>query len=330
MKKTFPSTILAFLIVTSLMVGSCAPQTTKASEEISDPPPTITQEATLTHELFPEPTHEPTIIPTPEPETFDGERAFADVEFQVSLGPRLPGSEAHSRAVDWMLAELEGHGWQAEVLDGEMLGHSIRNVIGKLGHGSQRIVIGAHYDSRFWADEDLDPANHREPVPGANDGASGVAVLLELARTLPKDIDKEIWLVFFDAEDQGRIPGWDWILGSRAFVEGLEDLPDIAIVVDLIGDADLNIYMEGNSDPDLTQQIWAVAERLGYGEQFILEYRHTMLDDHIPFVERGVPSVLLIDFDYPYWHTLEDTPDKVSPHSLQAVGDTLTAWILEY
>ncbi|HSV86425.1 MAG TPA: M28 family peptidase [Levilinea sp.] len=282
---------------------------------------------TPAREASPEPTQKPT--PTTQPERFNGARAFSDIETQVALGPRLPGSDAHARAVDWMISELVNAGWQIELQETEMMGHPIRNVIGKRGQGDLWIVIGAHYDSRFWADEDPDPANHREPVPGANDGASGVAVLLELARTLPPDLENEIWLVFFDAEDQGNIPGWDWILGSRAFVESLEETPDLAIVVDMIGDADLNIYKEVNSDPALNQQIWDVAAGLGYSEQFIPDYKYSMLSDHTPFVEHGIPAVLLIDFDYPYWHTVADAPDKVSPHSLQAVGDTLTAWIID-
>jgi glutaminyl-peptide cyclotransferase len=252
------------------------------------------------------------------------------VEYQVSLGPRLPGSAAHAQAVDWMLAELQNAGWSSEVQETQLMGHPIRNVIAKRGQGEPWLIIGAHYDSRFWADEDPDPNNHRQPVPGANDGASGVGVLLELARTLPADLDKQIWLVFFDTEDQGRIPDWDWILGSRAFVDALESTPDAVMVIDMIGDADLNIYMERNSDPELTQSVWAKAAELGYSDQFITEPRHAMLDDHTPFIERGIPSVLLIDFDYPYWHTLEDTPDKISAQSLQAVGDTVTAWLLEY
>jgi glutaminyl-peptide cyclotransferase len=295
-----------------------------------DPPEPASTTAALTNS--PTQTLSPTTIPSsaPTPAGFDGQRAYADVEYQVSLGPRLPGSDAHAQAVEWMLTGLDIAGWETEVQETEMMGHPIRNVIARRGSGSQWIIIGAHYDSRIWADEDPDPANHRRPVPGANDGASGVAVLMELARTLPEDLDKEIWLVFFDAEDQGRIEDWDWILGSRAFVDSLDREPDIALVVDMIGDADLTIYMERNSDPELTQQIWGIAAELGYGEQFIPEYRYAMLDDHTPFLERGIPAVLIIDFDYPYWHTLEDTPDKVSPDSLQAVGDTVSTWIIEY
>ena len=103
-----------------------------------------------------------------------------------------------------------------------------------------------------------------DPVPGANDGASGVAVLLELARVLPADLEGQVWLAFFDSEDQGNLPGWDWILGSRALANSLTDKPDAVIVVDMIGDANLNIPQERNSDPGLTAEIWDTAARLGY------------------------------------------------------------------
>jgi len=272
-----------------------------------------------------------------EPGVFDGARAMQDVEHQVSLGPRLPGKPAHDQAVTWMVAELNEAGWETEVQESVFQGHPIRNVVARRGEGRPWVVLGAHYDSRMYADQDDDPANHATPVPGANDGASGVAVLLELARVLPKDLEAaswagEVWLVFFDAEDNGNIDGWDWILGSQAFVNELleqpePDLPDMAVIVDMIGDADLNIYKEHNSNRELTEEIWAVAAGLGYSQQFISSYKYRILDDHLPFVRAGVRAVDLIDFDYPYWHTLQDTPDKVSPASLEAVGQTLLAWL---
>jgi Zn-dependent M28 family amino/carboxypeptidase len=180
----------------------------------------------------------------------------------------------------------------------------------------------------MYADNDPDPAQHTNPVPGANDGASGVAVLLELARSLPEET-VPVWLVFFDAEDNGRIEGWDWILGSREFVANNPVQPRAAIIVDMIGDADLNIYQELNSNPELTDEIWAIASELGYESKFIPEYKHSMLDDHTPFVQAGIPAVDIIDFDYPYWHTVQDTPDKVSAESLDAVGETLFAWAMQ-
>jgi Zn-dependent M28 family amino/carboxypeptidase len=259
--------------------------------------------------------------------TFDGERAYADVQTQVDFGPRIPGTPGHAQVVDWMREELEAAGWQAEIQESKALGHPIRNVVARRSNELPQIILGAHYDSRMFADSDPDPANHTRPVPGGNDGASGVAVLLELARTLPGD-SPPIWLVFFDAEDNGRIEGWDWILGSREFVKNNPVQPRAVVIVDMIGDADLNIYREANSNVQLTNEIWASARNIGYPHIFIDEVRHDMLDDHTPFLEAGIPAVDIIDFDYPYWHTIEDTPDKVSADSLKAVGDTLLAWIM--
>ncbi|KAA3647773.1 MAG: hypothetical protein DWQ07_01970 [Chloroflexi bacterium] len=259
---------------------------------------------------------------------FDGARALGDVAHQVSLGPRPTGSEAHAQMIDWMVTTLtEIEGWEVEVQRAEYMGVEVANVVAKRGSGEPWIILGAHYDTRLFADSDPDSANHMEPVLGANDGGSGVAVLMELARVLPRDLDKEIWLVFFDAEDNGRIEGWEWIMGSSAFVEGLEAHPDMAVIVDMIGDADLNVYYELNSDTELREEIWAVAGELGYEDRIIPEGKHSILDDHLPFIWAGIPAVDMIDFDYPYWHTVEDTLDKVSAESLQVIGDTLMAWL---
>ena len=206
------------------------------------------------------------------------------------------------------------------------MGHSIQNVIAKRSDAPPQIILGAHYDTRFFADKDPDPTNQSKPVPGANDGASGVAILTELARTLPQD-SVPVWLAFFDAEDQGRFDGWDWILGSRAFVKELQFRPQAVVIVDMIGDADLNIYMEINSDPTLRAEIWNTAAGLGYQKNFIPEEKYSMLDDHTPFLEAGIPAVDLIDFDYPYYHTTQDTSDKVSAQSLKVVGETLWTWV---
>lgn len=266
-------------------------------------------------------------------ESFDGQRALQDVAFQTELGPRLPGSDAHRQVVDWIQTETEEHGWQTEVQHAVMLGHPIVNVVAKRLPEQDAdipwIIIGAHFDSRLIADKDPDPTRRSQPVLGANDGASGVAVLTELARTLSPDLQKEVWLVFFDAEDNGNIPGWDWILGSRAFVDNLVGQPDAAVIVDMIGDADLNIYMERNSNAELTAQIWATAADLGYSDVFIPLPKYSILDDHTPFLNAGIPAMDIIDFDYPYWHTTQDTLDKVSAQSLQIVGEVVTAWLTQ-
>lgn len=258
---------------------------------------------------------------------FDGQRALADVETQVAFGPRTPGSAAHAQVVDWMRSELSTAGWDSRIQSAEMLGHPIQNVIGYRGNEPPKIIIAAHYDSRMFADQDPDPFKQLEPVPAANDGASGVAVLLELARVLPEDT-VPIWLVFFDAEDNGRIQGWEWIMGSRAFVDALDTRPEAVVIVDMIGDASQDIYIERNSDPALVDEIWGIAGELGYSDRIIPTPRHSMLDDHTPFLEAGIPAVDMIDFDYAYWHTTDDTPDKISAESLEAVGATLQEWLL--
>lgn len=283
------------------------------------PPPTATATAT---EVI------PTATETPKPANFDGQRAYADVETQVAFGPRIPGTPGHAQVQEWIGNELESVGWTVEVQTSESMGHPIENIVAKRGNQSPQIIIGAHYDSRIFADNDPDAANHTEPVPAANDGASGVAVLLGLARSLPADTDP-VWLVFFDAEDNGRIESWDWILGSREFVKINPVQPRAVVIVDMIGDKDLEIYRELNSNVELTDEIWATAKSLGYEDKFIDEYRHSMIDDHTPFLDAGIPAIDIIDFDYPYWHTIEDTPDKVAAESLMAVGETLRIWIIQ-
>lgn len=260
-------------------------------------------------------------------DTFSGERALEDVAYQLSLGPRTPGSAAHAEEVEWIQDELTRSGWAVELQETIVSGVVVRNIIAKRGQGVPWIILGAHYDSRIEADQDSDPNRRKMPVPGANDGASGIAVLLELARIIPADLDKQVWLVFFDAEDNGSYDGRGWIIGSRAFVDELIGKPDAVVIVDMIGDADLNIYKEKNSNPELTNEIWEIASGLGYG-QFIPEYKYRMTDDHTPFLEANIAAIDIIDFDYPYWHTTQDTLDKVSAESMQAIGDTLLAWIL--
>jgi Zn-dependent M28 family amino/carboxypeptidase len=216
--------------------------------------------------------------------------------------------------------------WNAEIQELQN-GQTIKNIIARRGNTGPLIIIGAHYDSRFIADQDPDPNLRSQAVVGANDGASGVAVLLELARTLPDNLPFRLWLVFFDAEDNGGIEGWDWIMGSRAFVASLKEKPDAAVIIDMIGDANLNIPIEQNSNPALVEEIWQVAKNLGYENIFLNQPGYSMIDDHTPFLEAGIPAIDIIDFDYPYWHTTQDTPDKVSADSLEIIGKTLSAWL---
>jgi glutaminyl-peptide cyclotransferase len=257
---------------------------------------------------------------------FDGQRAYQDLVAQVAFGPRVPGSPAHEQAIHYIQTELTKAGWTVSLQVTELQGVAITNIIAERADGPGRIILGAHYDSRILADQDKGPGRSL-PVSGANDGASGVAILLELARLLPPDTTP-VTLVFFDQEDNGSLDGRQWIVGSTAFVQSLTYKPDCAIIVDMVGDTNLNLPFERDSTPDLVKSIWGTAARLGY-TQFINIPGYTMLDDHTPFLRAGIPAVDIIDFDYPYWHTSQDLPDKVSATSLRAVGDTLLHWIIE-
>ncbi|HNT06377.1 MAG TPA: M28 family peptidase, partial [Anaerolineae bacterium] len=184
----------------------------------------------------------------------------------------------------------------------------------------------AHYDTRPIADRD--PTDPTQPVPGANDGASGVAVLLELARVLDQSkVNKQVWLAFFDAEDCGNINGWPFSVGAAHMAEHLSVQPKAVVVVDMVGDEDQRFMWETASNDALNRSLWAVAADLGYQHQFIPRLGYSIIDDHVPFLQRGFAAIDIIDFDYPYWHTTQDTPDKVSPESLQRIGRVLQKWL---
>lgn len=257
---------------------------------------------------------------------FSGESALGFVRDQMQWVPRHTGTPGWQQTGDYIVQQLSLSGWSVEEQRFEYQGIDARNIIARRGSGPV-LILGAHYDTRKYADKDPDEARRKDPVPGASDGASGVAVLLELARHIdPDKLGREVWLTFFDAEDNGEIEGWDWIAGSTYMAENLTVTPEAMILFDMVGDADLQLYYEVNSNDPLKQSIWQTAAELGY-KQFIPEPRHAMLDDHTPFLERNIPAVDLIDFDYPPWHTVGDTTDKVSAESLEAVGRTMERWL---
>ena len=260
-------------------------------------------------------------------QSFNAERAYQDVVYQTSLGPRTPDSDAHEQAIDYFRSELQKSNWQVEVQVVEVNGHILKNVIARRSDMPPEIILGAHYDSRLMADKDPDPKKQLQPVPGANDGASGAAVLLELGRVLPPN-SVPVWLVFFDGEDQGNLPGWEeWSLGARGFVETFTLKPRAVVIVDMVGDYNLNIHQEKQSSQRLINEIWQVADELGYGQYFLDERKYSIMDDHVPFLEAGIPAVDIIDIEYRYWHTSYDTAENVSPVSLGIVGSTLQIWI---
>jgi len=267
------------------------------------------------------------VSPTPsEPVPFDGSSAMRFAEGQASFGARVPGTSAHTQAADLIQSELERSGWKVENQEFVYRGVGLRNLLGTLARNNgPEVLLGAHYDSRRVADQESGSA--QGPVPGANDGASGVAVLLELARVLPSNpVGCQVQLAFFDGEDDGGLDGWQWIVGSTYFADHLTTTPEAVVIVDMVGDEDLELFMEGNSDPGLREGIWETGSSLGH-PAFVPIVKYTMVDDHIPFVRKGIPSVDIIDFDYPYWHTTHDTLDKLSPASLEQVGGTLQTWL---
>ena len=265
-------------------------------------------------------------IPTPiDPIPFEGAKAFEWVMDQMHFGPRPTGSREGRATGDYIVRRLKEFGWEVTEQNFEYLGTPVRNITGTRGEGPT-IILGAHYDTRRRADRD--PVDPTQPVPGANDGASGVAVLIELARVLNVEATgHRIQLAFFDAEDNGGLDGWDWIVGSTYMAANLEENPEMMVLVDMIGDADQQIYWENTSDAGLRERIWRVAAELGYDAYFVPETRHTITDDHTPFLRLGIPAIDIIDFDYPYWHTAADTIDKVSADSLERVGRTLQVWL---
>lgn len=271
---------------------------------------------------------------------FDAAAAYAHVVAQCDLGFRYPGSDAGWATGDYIQAELEKQGVAVTTQvfeyapDAQTTPVRLRNVIGKItparAGDASVVILGAHYDTRRYADGDHDPRARATPVLGANDGGSGVAVLLELARVLDRDrLQNEVWLAFFDAEDQGRIDGWPWSVGASYMARHLEVRPDYVIIVDMVGDQQQEIYWEHNSDAALQAHLWQIAADLGYDSFFIPRVKHSIMDDHIPFVQQGVAAVDIIDLDYPYWHTTQDTPAKVELESLRRVGHVLQTLLEE-
>lgn len=270
---------------------------------------------------------------------FDGARAMHYVETQMAFGPRVPNTEGHRRTGDWILERLEA---TADTAHEQRFVHvtragdtlSLRNILGQFRpEMTERVLYVAHWDTRPSSDESNNLAQQRIPVPGANDGASGVAVLLGIADALailPPTYGVD--LLFVDGEDYGDFGlGDDVLLGSKYYAAHLDPdarKPLFAVVWDMIGDSDLRIYQESNSldgAPEVVLRVWAKARELGYGRIFRQDFRGAITDDHLPLLEAGIRAIDVIDFDYPYWHTPEDTIDKLSVESLQIVGDVALA-----
>ncbi len=256
--------------------------------------------------------------------SFSGSSAMQHLLKLSSFGPHPAGSREQEQVKDYIYSFLQSQGWKTEVITFTYQGIQCYNILAYKGNGPG-ILLGTHYDTRPISDRNPPELRHL-PVPGANDGNSGTAVLLELARSLKAPEGSRVWLAFFDAEDRGNIDGWPFSVGAHSASRMNLDLRAV-VVADMVGDADLKIYQEANSDRALTESIWKVAHSLGFSEYFVPQVKYSIIDDHLPFALQGIPSALLIDFDYPYWHTTEDTPDKISARSLEIVGTVLKAWV---
>jgi len=275
-----------------------------------------------------------------EPPVFDGASAFVFLQEQCALGPRYPGSPGHAAMQRFLVGKLAAFGasvtqqpFEAVLSTGDTL--RLVNIIGSYRpEARKRILLGAHYDTRPRADRDPDPAKRAQPILGANDGGSGVAVLLEIARLLAAAKPSVgVDLVFFDGEDwgeEGRT--MDYLLGSRRYAKSIGGRPPLAvIVVDMVGERDSRMPIERFSaaaSPAVCARIYGIARTLRV-PNFVQAQGPSIIDDHLPFIQAGIPAIDLIDFEYPFWHTLADTPDKCSSESLAAVGSVLVRYLWE-
>ena len=264
------------------------------------------------------------------------------VQTQVDFGPRIPGTEGHEAQLSWMLKLMREHA-AAVVVDtfthvttnGDTLG--LTNLLGRFApEHSRRIVILAHWDTRPISDQASDSADQVIPVPGANDGGSGTAILLALApllsaQTPPVGVD----ILLVDGEDYGHGIE-DMLLGSRRYATTVseEDRPVYGLLLDMVGDAEPSFPVEQISAQfanPIVQKVWRAAERLGYRDYFPTSVGPPITDDHVPLIQNGIPTANVIDFTYgpnnSYWHTPEDTPDKVSARTLGIVGQVVVELI---
>lgn len=277
---------------------------------------------------------------------FDADSAYSYLARQVEFGPRVPNSEAHRKAGDWLASELARHGATVieqradlKAFDGTIL--KARNIFGQYNpEAADRTLLLAHYDCRPWADEDPDPEKRKQPVDGANDGASGVAVLLEVARHLGSgNPGKGIDILFVDAEDWGT-EGDDesWAMGARYFANNPVKpgyRPARVIVADMVGGEGASFpveYFSFQSAPELVRRLWSLAAQGGYRDLFPMSIGSAVTDDHVEFIKAGIPAIDIIEYHpeegfNPHWHTSGDTLENIDRNTLEAVGSTLMLYL---
>lgn len=286
---------------------------------------------------------------------FDADAAFADVRTQVEFGPRVPGTVAHGRCAEWLDSTLRAAGADtvivqtATVSDRRGGSMPVRNIIGRFNvDAAKRILLLAHYDTRPWADEDPDAANHNKPIDGANDGASGVAVLTQMARCFAKNplpSHLGVDLLFADSEDSGS-EGVDesWCIGTQYFVQHLPyrpgKMPKAAVLLDMVGGKDAVFpreYFSSTRASALTERLWKTAAEAGYGSRFANNVGGAVNDDHIPLLDAGIPAVDIIEIGHPAtnsfnptWHTMADNIDNIDPATLAVVGNVVVRFVYTY
>ncbi len=275
---------------------------------------------------------------------FDGEAALRYANTQVNFGPRVPGSDAHRKAGDWIVAQMKQRGatvieqtWTHTTKSGHKL--PLRNVLARFNpQATARVLYLTHWDTRPTADAEVDPAKQLTPIDGANDAASGVGLFVALADALQKKPSAlGVDLLFVDGEDYGDFgpPDVDVLLGSIYFAAHLPEpgyQPVFGVLFDMIGDADLRIPQEVNSvqqAPEVVQRVWSKAAEMGYAAIFQAREGQQITDDHIPLLKAGLKVIDVIDLEYgpgnSYHHSLSDTMDKLSAKSLKIVGDVALA-----
>lgn len=286
---------------------------------------------------------------------FCADSAYQFVKAQCDFGERVPNTPAHNRCGDYLINKLQQYGANVIVqsptltaFDGTRL--KARNIIGEFApEKPRRILMLAHWDCRPWADSDPDPKNHRKPVMGANDGASGIGILLEIARLLnEKQPNVGVDILLVDAEDWGDNSGTSdtestWALGTQYWVENPHRLgykPIFGILLDMVGAKGSQFtheYYSKHYAPAVLKEVWGMAERSGYGDYFPQIAGGAITDDHV-FVNRtGIPTIDIIALDntsptgfFSQWHTVDDTMENIDPATLKAVGQTLTNLIYSY
>jgi hypothetical protein len=273
---------------------------------------------------------------------FDGKRAQKWVERQVEFGPRVPGSPAHDSCFAFLVASLARFAPKVEAdtfyYHSPDLNKDVRlmNVLARFAPKERkRILLGAHWDTRAWADRDPNPARRNLPILGANDGGSGVAVLLELAEILSRrKPGLGVDIAFFDGEDLGteKNPS-GYFRGSNQYLawRSTETAPLFVVVVDMVGARGAEFWWEGNSQQgasNIVDLVWARARRERV-PQFKSGVKHSIYDDHMPFLNAGIPAIDIIDFDYPEWHTLGDNLSIIDPLILEGVGRVLLSLVTD-